>query len=322
MDRTGNRAVVLEVSFGVLLWLSQVGLPVLDIQQEFWFGLCVWSLFLAISVHLGWTLLPRKLRAAGKAPLVLLLALAIAGPIYPGLKRRYRQEHPRIVAAPPLPAAPSPAPHGAQAVIAEKVAGEPPPAPPVANQSLPKVQPKIEPRKRHVAAPPESPAEHPHSVLSVPPSTAPFVPPISQNMNNSPGGVQVGGSLIVNPQPLQRIITETQYRTIVTALRKSGPQEFGIRHSEGNAEAQKFADMFVQTLQDAGWKARMTRFLIMTHEGFGLFVMVKDWTHPPEGAVALVTALTAAGLSPNKIDAPIEDGTFDLYVGLVPEAPR
>jgi len=319
-DRPVNRTVVLEVLFGALLWLSQVGLPVLDIQQELWFGVCVWSLFLVISVHLCWTLLPTRLRASGKAPLVLLLALAIVGLVYPGLKRRYWREHPRSAATPPLSTPSSPATKSARAaVVAEKGAGNPPfPAPSVANRSLPKAQSKTAPRKRHTEAPPASLAVHPPSAPSVPPSAAPSLPPVSQNMNNSPGGVQVGGNLVVNPPPPQRIITEAQYQTIVTALKKSGLQELGIRHSQGNAESQKFADMLVETLQNAGWKFRRARFLIMEHEGFGLAVMTKDWSHPPEGAVELLSALAAAGLSPQRADAPIEEGTFDLYVGLAP----
>jgi hypothetical protein len=56
--------------------------------------------------------------------------------------------------------------------------------------------------------------------------------------------------------------------------------------------------------------------LIVEHEAIGLWVVVKDRHKPPAGAAKLLKALSAAGLSAALGEAPIDEGTFDLLVGL------
>ncbi len=67
---------------------------------------------------------------------------------------------------------------------------------------------------------------------------------------------------------------------------------------------------------EAGWKEVRPRFLIFDHDGQGLWVMTNNWDYPPAAATAVVAALTAIGIVPNRLIAPIADGAVDLYVGM------
>jgi len=104
MEHPSNRRIVTaEILFGLLLWLSQVGLPVLGIQREFWFGLVVWVIFFVVGSHLIW-MLSVRLPAPWRLFFVLSFAVLLSACVYPGLSRQYRKEHGAVAAfVPPYP---------------------------------------------------------------------------------------------------------------------------------------------------------------------------------------------------------------------------
>jgi hypothetical protein len=117
--------------------------------------------------------------------------------------------------------------------------------------------------------------------------------------------------------PNQRTLTAAQHDKIVELLRNAGKFELAVRHTEGNAEAQRYADMFSQAITDSGWTLRRPKFLIPEKETLGVWVMVQDREHPPDGASQLLEALRAAGIDAQGVEVPaLNPGTFDLVIGL------
>jgi hypothetical protein len=90
-----------------LIFLVQVGLPVLNIEERFWFGVVVWSLFLVLCSYAIWVLGAKLATPGQRISAILVFAALVNLLIYPRLEARYRQEHPRKPAKPSIPALPT-----------------------------------------------------------------------------------------------------------------------------------------------------------------------------------------------------------------------
>jgi len=127
----------------------------------------------------------------------------------------------------------------------------------------------------------------------------------------------LGSQTVNNFEPPQRVLSDSQKAILVAALKQAGAFEVAIRHSDGNAESQTYADQLAAAIQDAGWTLRRPKFLIATHESYGVWVLIKSANDIPVGAIKLVDALTAAGIKVQgqPIEG-LEPNTFDLVIGL------
>jgi hypothetical protein len=108
-----------------------------------------------------------------------------------------------------------------------------------------------------------------------------------------------------------------QQKKLASLLRASGIFETAVRHTVGNADAQRYADTFANAITSSGWSLRQPKFLIPLKETFGVWVLVQDREHPANGATQLLEALHACGIEAQGIEVSgLDPGSFDLMVGL------
>jgi phosphotransferase system glucose/maltose/N-acetylglucosamine-specific IIC component len=123
--------------------------------------------------------------------------------------------------------------------------------------------------------------------------------------------------------PYQRRLSKAQHMRLAGLVRRAGHYETAIRHSQGNMEAQIYADYFESAIKDAGWTVNpRPKFLIQERETTGLLIMVSDVNKAPPCAVILQKSLealriTAVGVPVPNI-SPTPETACELFVGLRP----
>lgn len=126
-------------------------------------------------------------------------------------------------------------------------------------------------------------------------------------------------------QHRQRSLTPDQAERLAALLREAGKQKIAFRHSLGHGESYQFLQQLQDViLEKAGWSKRDSQLFVRVRgEPYGLWVFVSDVgrvdeTHvkAPLGATALIRALREVGLKVQVMAQPIEEGTFELIVGL------
>jgi hypothetical protein len=70
------------------------------------------------------------------------------------------------------------------------------------------------------------------------------------------------GEIRKNTVPTQRRLTDEQQKKLASLLRASGIFETAVRHTVGNADAQRYADTFANAITSSGWSLRQPKFLI------------------------------------------------------------
>jgi hypothetical protein len=94
-----GRAQISELLFTLLLFFVQVGLPLIGVQPSFAWGILVWAIIAALSVHLFlqcevWR---RPFKILGPIVIVGIIGRLVWSP----LKRQYNLEHPIVIAQKP-----------------------------------------------------------------------------------------------------------------------------------------------------------------------------------------------------------------------------
>jgi hypothetical protein len=93
----------LEGSLILLLFLVQIGLPSIGIQESFWLGAICWACIAALALHILWTWEKvAGLKNGGKLISTVILVAGICLFTVPRLNMEYKREHlPLIQSAPP-----------------------------------------------------------------------------------------------------------------------------------------------------------------------------------------------------------------------------
>lgn len=280
--------VALEIGIAVLLFLLQLGLPAVGIERQFWYALVLWVAIFVVISHLLWLVLAVQVR--WKVSAILVVAAILNALLLPRFVDLYRLEHPSM--RPTSPAA---------------VLSPPPAAVPVA----PAMQTPIAPTSS-----PTKPVQEQHAPKRL---AVAKNPSLSQTMMNSPGGVQIGGGVVVSPQLPPRTLTETQRAELVSALSKIKGGTICVKWNGLDQEAAEFGQSLSDSFRAAGWTGK-SQVVGMSMPPFsppsGLHLRVHDPSRVPEFAEPAAHALYAAGLDTRRgYDKTVDPDTLQLLVG-------
>jgi putative nucleic acid binding protein len=151
--------------------------------------------------------------------------------------------------------------------------------------------------------------------------------PITQTMNNSPGGVQAGRDIIINTQLQPRTVSQPQLDGMVRVLRSHHGKLLLVRL--GDQEANHFASQILQAFQSAGWQVEILDIGIQIPQLYGVRLGVPDprLLSPEAGAIfssfinsglaITVTDLSEIRPLPTALKVREQNGIM-LHVGLRP----
>jgi hypothetical protein len=115
-----------------------------------------------------------------------------------------------------------------------------------------------------------------------------------------------------------RALTPQQRDTLVAVLKGGGALKITVRCTT-QVEPQKYTQILIQAIRDAGWTVEEYKGLTMeTRQGQGLTLMVHDTNKAPLAAVLLQRAFKDIGIDTNGVSNPDQIAEADtlLYVGV------
>jgi hypothetical protein len=157
-------------------------------------------------------------------------------------------------------------------------------------------------------------------------------PSISQTMTSSPGAIQAGGSVIINPALPPRTLSQKQNSDFIKALKQSPPIEIiQLGCFVGSEEACVFANQLLAAFREAGWPIEGNTVDFMTattrgQRGMILFKRGKPVANSPLWEVittptlaALKTAFGIVGIDAQiTAHTSLAENKIQIYVGAQP----
>lgn len=153
---------------------------------------------------------------------------------------------------------------------------------------------------------------------------APTPPTISQTMTNSPGSLQVGGNLIVNPGNGHWGLNDEQLSLLSRRLAPFAQQKDRgdlITCVLGDSASTRFAVNLVAAFRKAGWNLPGSGYNQSIFSGVveGIILKVNSKDAKPLGLLEFVMTMREAGIEPvGEIDTSIPPENFRIVVGLKP----
>jgi hypothetical protein len=139
---------------------------------------------------------------------------------------------------------------------------------------------------------------------------------LSQQMTNSPGGIQAGGNVTISQEMPQRTLSTEQRDKLIKFLNPLPKGKITITSVLGDGESYKFANELNTILKASGWQTDGVNQAVFNGAPVGLIVQIKNRVNIPPHAMSLINALNYIGIQPTgEVNLQNPDQSVSLIVG-------